>query len=892
MKSTVKLIADRFINRTITRDLTLGLVLIVTVMIVAIGGLNYLVNTTQSENSLKLQAEETADKLANILSVPLWNLDLQTIKNIAEAYQQAEKVVGIKIQDDTDRVIYASSAREDHLITTGKRVYFQERQIGYVEISLSTSSIRSAQRNILVTTAITLLLVTLALLLSTGFLLEISLNRPLRALTLGIDKVASGNYAHILEHAPQTDIDEIVQRVNAMAGLIAERIEALRRERDVIGRIMQTSPVGITMLNQDGQTIFTNSQARKILGLVMDQKTQRSYGARDWQLPDLTENLFPDQKSLFLQVISSAQPIYNVQHSIQLSNRKQILLSINAAPLFNETGQVDGMVAAIENVTERKEAEAELHQRLAELEAVQRISTVLRTAKTLEEMLPRLLDETLAVLDTQAGSILLFNPAEKVLRVVVARGWFENLTDGTIKPGEGIAGRAFETGKPYVSPEFVLDPLTREAARSQIPKGWSGVCLPIRSVDETLGVLFIAVAQPRQLQPENVHLLTTLAEIAGNAFHRTRLHTQTEQRLRRLTALRTLDLAISANVDLRLTLNILIDQALAHLGVDAADVLLFDPQTLTLEYAAGRGFRTDSLTPTRLSLGQGLAGRAALERQIIKIQDWQTDSGFVELPSLAAKLQAEDFVSYYGVPLIVKEQVKGVLELFHRAPLIADPEWLDFLGTLAGQAAIAIDDTQLFSSLQRSNTELALAYDTTLEGWSRALDLRDKETEGHTQRVTTMAIHLAQILNLSQDEIVHLRRGALLHDIGKMGIPDGILLKPGLLTDQEWLIMRRHPTYAYEMLSPIGYLRSSIEIPYCHHEKWDGTGYPQGLKGKGIPLAARIFAIVDVWDALTADRPYRLAWSSERALEYIQDQSGKHFDPEVVAAFLMMMQSR
>lgn len=892
MKSTVKLIATRFINRTITRDLTLGLVLIITITLVSIGVLNYSVNTMQAENNLTVQANETADKLANILSVPMWTLDIKTVKSVAEAYQEAENVVGIQVLDDAGTLIYASLPNEDQLITVRKPIYYHERQIGYVQISLTTKVIRSVQQNIFITTFITMLLVVLAVLLATGFLLEISLNRPLRALTLGIDKVASGNYAHILERAPQTDIDEIVQRVNTMASQIAERIEALRRERDIIGHIMQTSPVGITMVNQDGQIIFANSQARKILGLGTDQITQRSYRTRDWPIPNPAGSLFIDKKSPFLRVMSTAQPVYDVQHSVNLPNGKPVLLSINAAPLFNETGQVDGMVAAIDDVTERKQAEAELHQRLAELEAVQRISTVLRTAKTLEEMLPRLLDETLAVLGTQAGAISLFDAADNVLRTVVSRGWFKNIVEGSLKLGEGIAGYTFVTGKPYLSSEFAHDPLTRESARSQIPLGWGGVCIPIRSVDEALGVLFIAVAQPRQLQAENMNLLTTLAEIAGNAFHRTRLHAQTEQRLQRLTALHTLDMAISANVDLHLTLNILIDQAIAHLGVDAADVLLFNPNMLTLQYAAGRGFRTDSLTPTRLSLGQGLAGRAALERNIVKIQDWRLEPDLSHLQSLTDRFQAEDFISYYGVPLIVKEQVKGVLEIFHRAPLISDPEWLDFLATLAGQAAIAINDAQLFSSLQRSNTELALAYDTTLEGWSRALDLRDKETEGHTQRVAAMAIRLAKILGLSVEEIVHMRRGALLHDIGKMGIPDGILLKPDLLTEKEWLIMRKHPTYAYEMLSPIRYLRSSLDIPYCHHEKWDGTGYPQGLKGEEIPLAARIFAIVDVWDALTADRPYRPAWSREQTLEHIREQAGKHFDPRVVSAFIEMMQNQ
>ena len=170
---------------------------------------------------------------------------------------------------------------------------------------------------------------------------------------------------------------------------------------------------------------------------------------------------------------------------------------------------------------------------------------------------------------------------------------------------------------------------------------------------------------------------------------------------------------------------------------------------------------------------------------------------------------------------------------------------------------MAIDNLSLFDHLQRSNAALALAYDATLEGWSRALDLRDKETEGHTQRVTEITERLASMLNIDDATIIHLRRGALLHDIGKMGIPDSILLKPETLTEEEWAIMRKHPQYAYEMLSMIDYLRPALDIPYCHHERWDGKGYPRGLKGEEIPLAARIFSVVDVWDALTSNRPYR-----------------------------------
>ncbi|HNB55045.1 MAG TPA: response regulator [Anaerolineales bacterium] len=184
--------------------------------------------------------------------------------------------------------------------------------------------------------------------------------------------------------------------------------------------------------------------------------------------------------------------------------------------------------------------------------------------------------------------------------------------------------------------------------------------------------------------------------------------------------------------------------------------------------------------------------------------------------------------------------------------------------------------------LEIAHQELQQTYDATMEGWVHALDLRDKETEGHTQRVTKRTVELAEAAGITGEALTHIRRGALLHDIGKLGIPDAILLKPGKLTDEEWAIMRLHPVYAYEWLSPIFHLRPALDIPYCHHEKWDGSGYPRKLKGEEIPLAARLFAIVDVWDALRSDRPYRPGWSEEKVQDYLRTNSGTHFDPWVV----------
>jgi len=195
------------------------------------------------------------------------------------------------------------------------------------------------------------------------------------------------------------------------------------------------------------------------------------------------------------------------------------------------------------------------------------------------------------------------------------------------------------------------------------------------------------------------------------------------------------------------------------------------------------------------------------------------------------------------------------------------------------------------AKLREANAHLLAAYEATIEGWSHALDLRDRETEGHSQRVTELTIKLAEVSGMSADEIIHIRRGALLHDMGKIGVPDSILHKPAALTDEEWTVMRKHPQFVYDMLSSVEYLRPALDIPYSHHEKWDGTGYPRGLKGEQIPLAARLFAVADVWDALTSDRPYRPAWSKEEALIFIREQSGSHFDPQAVDLFFRVIES-
>ncbi len=353
--------------------------------------------------------------------------------------------------------------------------------------------------------------------------------------------------------------------------------------------------------------------------------------------------------------------------------------------------------------------------------------------------------------------------------------------------------------------------------------------------------------------------------------------------LKRIKALHSIDMAITSSLNLNVTLDIFLDQVMNLLGIDAAAVLLLNENSNILEYYVSSGFISGALKHTKLKLGESNAGKAALDRRIVSIANLPKDTDSFE-PS--KEFVNEKFISYFAIPLIAKGKVKGVLELFHRTLFEADEDWMDFLSTVAVQAAIAIDDSLLFEELQRSNVDLAMAYDATIEGWARALDLRDEETEGHSRRVTEITICLARELGIKDEELLHVKRGALLHDIGKMGIPDSILLKPGKLDDEEWKIMKQHPKFAHDLIYPIKYLRPAIVVPYSHHEKWDGTGYPNGLKGDEIPLAARIFAVVDVWDALASDRPYRKAWPKDKITDFIRSQAGIHFDPGIVEVFL------
>lgn len=644
--------------------------------------------------------------------------------------------------------------------------------------------------------------------------------------------------------------------------------QALLESEERYRTLIEASPDAIVLTDFQGKVLMTNRRAVLMIGA---ESQEELIGANGYDF------LVPEERELAREIsrqLLSSQDSITMQYTIVKLDGTPHPVELSGTVFKDSDGNAQAFLSLIRDMTPRK-------QREREREAIARVATAMRNASRREEMLPLILEEVMALLQAGSVSYMAPDPLTGEMVVELAMGGWAASTGMRMPPGEGLGSHVIASGKAYYSDDVRNDP--HVDPQRVVGDLYAVAGVPLIARDQAIGLLWTARSEP--FKPQEVQVLSAIADISASAIHRAALYEQTEQRLRRLAALRDIDLAIASSLDLTIILNIVLEQVTAHLAVDAADVLLLNPYSQILTCAAWRGFRLNGIAGAQVRLGQEYAGRVALEREMIKVDLTTGEHALTGLHFLTG----EDFASYYGVPLIVKGQVKGVLEVFHRSGLHRDPEWLEFLETLAGQAAIAIDDAEMYENLQRSNLELAIAYDDTITGWSRTLELRDMETEGHSRRVTEMTLRLARAMGISEEELVHVRRGALLHDIGKMGVPDEILRKPGPLDEDEWGIMRQHPVLAYKLLAPISFLGPALAIPYCHHERWDGSGYPRGLAGEQIPLSARIFAVVDVWDALLSARPYREPWAEEQVVAYLQEQAGGHFDPEVVEALLQLL---
>ncbi|OQY29625.1 MAG: hypothetical protein B6I38_08085 [Anaerolineaceae bacterium 4572_5.1] len=690
-------------------------------------------------------------------------------------------------------------------------------------------------------------------------------------INLAVNAVAATSQA--LENARlyQTVQHELGERVRAE--------KALQKSEEKFRAIYNNSPdMYVSVSPNDDSILLCNETLLRETGYSKEE----IIGAPIYKL--YHDDCLEDVKKVFQQFAKTGK-IQDEELILKRKDGSKIEVNLKVDAVRDSTGKIRYSISSWRDITERKEARQTLKKYASRLETLNTVTAALSTSLELDDVLNLILDQVGKVIPFDSGAVFLRE--KDGVRVALDRGITPS-GKGRIFPSENELFKEIqETGKTLIVDNVNDDPRFENWGKSKNLKSWMGV--PLIARDTLVGLLTLDSLQPEAYSPEQADLAQTFAAQAAQAIENARQFSSAQRRMGWLNALHKIDQAITGSFDLKLTLNILLGQLLEQLNVDAAAALLYEGNLQTLTFAYGRGFHTTALQHTKLRLGQGHAGKAALQRRPIFIPDLrQPGTSFLESPAF----KEEGFVAYHGIPLLVKGVLVGVLEVFHRSPLNRGNEWDEFLNTLARQAAIAIDNITLFNELQRSNINLLQAYDATIEGWATALELRDMETVGHSRRVVKITTDMAQILKFPDEELIHIRRGALLHDVGKMGIPDSVLQKPSKLTAEEWEIMRKHPVYAYEWLSAIEYLQPALDIPHYHHERWDGTGYPHGLDGRKIPLSARIFAIADVWDALRSDRPYRKAWSKEKTLDHIQAESGKHFDPKVVDVFLEYIRSQ
>lgn len=565
---------------------------------------------------------------------------------------------------------------------------------------------------------------------------------------------------------------------------------------------------------------------------------------------------------------------YRVIYRIRTANRQTRWVLEQGVGLTNNGGSIHAVEGYITDITEVKKREREM-------EVIASISAVMRSARGKTEISSIVLDQIARHLDADGGALAFREPTGLSV-VEMAVGILRPIQGYRYNRGEGLIGKVIESGMPIFGDEIGLD---KSFMIADIEDRANAVlCVPLLEREQAMGSLLIVRENP--FSQDDLRLVTSISDMVATAIRRITLYEQTEKRLQQLVALRTIETAITSSLDFRFTLSILLDQVVSQLNVDAADVWLFDAKTERLVFVAGWGFRSLEIRTSPAPIGWGLPGKVAQQRSPIFVpnfSEWEGEKEHI-IP-----LEREGLNSYYGTPIIAKGQLHGVLEVFQRHTLRLDADKREFLNSLISGAAIAIDNARMVEDLQKTNRELAAAYDQTILGWSMALEMRDAETEGHTRRVAEATVKLAREMGLSESEVVNVWRGAVLHDIGKMAVPDTILLKKGELTTEDWKILRKHPLYAQSMLSGIEFLQPALDIPTFHHEHWDGNGYPLGLKGEQIPMPARIFAVVDVWDALRYDRHYRARWEEKDVIDYITGLSGKQFDPRVVEVFLRML---
>jgi len=643
-----------------------------------------------------------------------------------------------------------------------------------------------------------------------------------------IDAIKQGAYDYILK-------ENLSRLPTAIKHALRQRESEEQASRDqahitLQARALEMAPVAIVLLNRDKVVEFVNPAFEKLTGFTVDEVTGKNVSAFCLHSDCLDFSERPEGKG---EDDEDSLTVIEQKKDGTLYFEEQKLY-----PVADPDGEINHFILIKQNITATEQAKEDLALQIG-------YNAATRQARTPEA----LCNATISFIKEQSAKmhvgICLYTNG-----LVTEEKWFgETMTDA--RPGSGV---------------FVHE---------------------IALADEKIGKVVFSVE--RQGPYDNEKLFNSEASQFEMALVRLVIQQRTTAQMRHLSFLKLITRTISTVMDFDEVMKPLLIQTRIMLNGDAVTLYLFDKQHHSFVSRVSEGYTTTLIQNAVVPMGQANVGTAAEKQQITIAASLEDIDPGTEFGKLIAE---EGFRSQYCVPIIIGGKPFGVLEIFQRKIFTPTPEWLNLFDAIATQMGLALDYNNLYDELQKAYLELEQSYEATLEGWSAAMDVRDQETEGHSKRVASLAIMLAQKIGLSKAEIENIRRGALLHDIGKLGVPDSILLKNGTLTEAEWSVMRRHPQLAYDFLSKVPYLQKSLDIPRYHHEKWDGTGYPSGLKGEQIPLAARLFSVIDVYDALTSDRPYRKAWPEPQAKTYLLEHAGSQFDPAIVGVFLTMIEER
>ena len=694
----------------------------------------------------------------------------------------------------------------------------------------------------------------------------------------GVIVVVSAGEETLVDVGVQNDAQGFIQVGTLGSSSIGTLIQLAYKRQDTINKISQaknqlSNLIGnlpgfiYRCLNDDNWTMeYLSDGVRKILGYSPEQIVLN----KELSYQDV---IHPDDREDVHQVIKKAVQKgtrYQMDYRIHTADNVEKWVWEQGIAIISDSSTpiLEGYVT---DITEKKIREFQI-------QAIIAIGEILRNALRLNDFCPKLIKKIKEIFQADRIALLLPTSRDQYVVIQYAEGGWEESIGEEIPLPEGLCQSSLQDGKLIF---YDRDDPNTELETILNKKNNRFISFYPLSIDPGQRGMLV-LGRETQFKETETETMTAISDMLIPAIERSNLLTKVETQLRHLESLHAIDQAITSNFDLQVVNKIILDQVCRELDGDAADILILNKATNILENIGTTGFMDPMIRNIRVPLTTSVAGKVLLENKGVSIYDLKENP----LWFLRKNLQVENFKAYFAHPMVVKGETIGVMEVFLRKVFYPDRDWEVFLEALATQAAVAHDSFVKYSELQRMQQNASTSFRNTLETWSKSLELRDVESQGHIRRVTNETIRLARELGMDENKLPDIERGALLHDIGKIGILDEILLKKGDLTDDDWKEIKRHPQIARDLLSNVKLLEDAQDIPYSHHENWDGSGYPQGLKGENIPLSARIFAVVDTYDAMTSQRPYRRAWAKSEALEYLIEQKGKKFDPHVVDLFI------